>query len=177
MPTCPTRARWIARADVAPKGATKRVMRRPSRESEGFLFSATEIDDDTLRAYRETEYRVCADSPFTLRIGQASLELLEVQRRRRADCSAFVTACNPFSQSLDAKTNAERQSALESELASRSLAYLPGVGAHPRGGWQEESFLVFGLSLEAARTLGLRHGQNAIVWNGADGVPQLILLR
>ena len=33
----PARARWIATADVAPSGATKRVKRRPSHELEGFF--------------------------------------------------------------------------------------------------------------------------------------------
>jgi len=34
-----------------------------------------------------------------------------------------------------------------------------------------------GLSLEASKSLGARFEQNAIVWSGADAVPQLILLR
>jgi len=36
---------------------------------------------------------------------------------------------------------------------------------------------VYGLTLEAAKTLGSRLEQNAFVCNGADAVPQLILLR
>jgi hypothetical protein len=32
------------------------------------------------------------------------------------------------------------------------------------------------LALEAAKTSGTRMEQNAIVWSGADAVPQLILL-
>jgi len=33
----PSRARWIAKADVAPAGVTKRVMRRPSHSGGLFL--------------------------------------------------------------------------------------------------------------------------------------------
>lgn len=33
------------------------------------------------------------------------------------------------------------------------------------------------ISLEAAKELGARYEQNAIVWAGADAMPQLILLR
>ena len=41
----------------------------------------------------------------------------------------------------------------------------------------EASYLIFGLTLEAAKMLGMRLEQNAIVWAGVDAVPQLILLR
>ena len=35
----------------------------------------------------------------------------------------------------------------------------------------------FGLTLESAKRLGCRFEQNGFVWNGADAVSQLILLR
>ncbi|UUZ55406.1 DUF3293 domain-containing protein [Massilia sp. H-1] len=48
----------------------------------------------------------------------------------------------------------------------------------PKREWPSEpSFLVRGLSLEDASALGRQLRQNAIVWCGADLVPQLILLR
>ena len=136
------------------------------------------IDPPTLQAYLETDYRVHGEPGFTLRVGRASAELLAAHKRRRTDCSAFLTACNPFSQPLDAAANAARQAALAKELSGRSLAFLPGVGQHPSNGWQgEDCFLVFGLTLEAAKALGMRLEQNGLVWSGADAVPQLILLR
>jgi hypothetical protein len=65
-----------------------------------------------------------------------------------------------------------------SQLAGRSLAFAPGVGQHPHYGWPaEDSFLVFGLTLEAAKVLGGRLEQNGFVWSGADAVPQLVMLR
>ena len=45
------------------------------------------------------------------------------------------------------------------------------------GGPGEPSYLVFGLKLEAAKTLGRALRQNAIVWSDVDAVPRLILLR
>jgi hypothetical protein len=131
------------------------------------LLPASAIDPPTLQAYLETDYRVHGEPGFTLRVGRASAELLAAHKRRRTDCSAFLTACNPFSQPLDAAANAARQAALAKELSGRSLAFLPG----------EDSFLVFGLTLEAAKALGMRLEQNGLVWSGADAVPQLILLR
>jgi hypothetical protein len=126
----------------------------------------------------ETEFRVLEEIPFTLRVGQVSSDLLVAHKRHRVECSAFITACNPFSQELTDEVNAERQRALAKELATRSLEHVAGIGQHLSNQWPgEPSYLVFGLTLEAAKTLGTRLEQNAIVWNGSDGTTQLILLR
>jgi hypothetical protein len=129
-------------------------------------------------AYEETEYRVHAEPPFTLRIGQVCPELLQEYKTRKVSCCAFLTACNPFSQALTDEQNAERQQALAKALRSRSLTFLEGLGQHPTNGWKgEASFLVFDLSLEAAKALGRSFEQNAVVWVGPEGNPDLILLR
>ena len=142
------------------------------------MFSASAIDPRTGQAYLETEYRVHGKPGFTLRVGQASADLLSAHKRQKADCSAFLTACNPFSEPFDVAANAERQAALAKELSRRSLMFLPGIGQHPSNEWPgEESFLVFGLTLEAAKVLGSKFEQNGFIWTGADAVPQLILLR
>lgn len=41
----------------------------------------------------------------------------------------------------------------------------------------ERSYFALGLALEPAKEIGIQFGQDAIVWVGADAVPQLILLR
>ena len=152
-------------------------MRRPSR-SEGFLFSKTQIDDATVKAYQETEYRIQGDAPFTLQIGVISESLISAHKLYRVDCSAFITACNPHSQVVSADENRVRQHQLSDELTRRGLIYLPGIGVHPSNQWPgEESFLVFGLNLQAGKKLGEQFGQNAIVWCGASGLAELILLR
>lgn len=138
----------------------------------------TSIDASTANAFRETEYRVHGDEPFTLKVGEVCPALAAVHKRHRVDCSAYITAFNPFSQILDDKANAERHAALGQELGRRSLASIEGIGRHPSNQWPgEPSYLVFGLTLVAAKTLGTRLEQNAIVWTGTDAVPQLILLR
>jgi sugar phosphate isomerase/epimerase len=137
----------------------------------------TRLEPELLRAYRETDYRVAAEPPFVLRVGSCCAELQHLHRRHGVDCSAFMTACNPYSRLFDSATNAQRQAALENELKRRSLHFLAGLGQHPGNGWTgEESFLILGLTLEAARKLGREFEQNAFVWSGADAVPQLVLL-
>jgi len=140
--------------------------------------SDTTIDAATIQAYRETEYRVHGDEPFTLRIGEANPVLAAVHKQHRVDSSAYVTAYNPYSQALDDAANAQRHAELGRELRLRSLVAIEGLGQHPSNRWPGEvSCLILGLTLEAAKVLGARHEQNAIVWSDADAVPQLILLR
>jgi len=134
------------------------------------------MDDELTQAYKETHYTVQDVEPFVLRTGEVSEDLMACHKRHRVECSAFITAWNPFSQQLTAQENEERHQALITEIKGRSLSFLPGVGQHPSNNWPgEQSVLVLGLSLEAAKTLGRRFEQNAVVWTGRDGVPRLIV--
>lgn len=143
-----------------------------------FLLPDSIIDPATIQAYLQTEYRVRSDPAAILTIGVRCPELAALHSAFCSDCSAFITACNPFSQVLDEQPNAARQSALAAELTQRGLRFLDGIGQDPANQFPgEPSFLVFGLKLEAAKILGTRLEQNAIVWSGADAVPQLVLLR
>jgi hypothetical protein len=170
-----------------PPAANKRAQRRPSRHTEGFVFSETETDAAVpaalIQAFRETHYKVyarpnLAEVAFTLRIDQACVDLKASQRLHGVDCSAYITACNPNGQALGPADNAHRQKELARELRARGLAFDAGIGQHPSNGWEgEPSFLVYGLDLEAAKALGRRFGQIAIVWSGGDAVPRLVVLR
>ena len=136
------------------------------------------IDAGTVHAFRETEYKAHGNEPFTLIVGETCPPLAAAHKRHRVDCSAYITACNPFSQILDDEANAERHAALGRDLGQRGLASIQGIGQHPSHQWQgEASYLIFGLTLVAAKSLGTRLEQNAIIWTDADAVPQLILLR
>lgn len=74
--------------------------------------------------------------------------------------------------------NAAAHARLGAELAAAGYRVVEGAGEDPDGRWPAEpSYLVLGMDLEAARELGRRYGQNAIVWAGADAVPELLLLR
>lgn len=136
------------------------------------------IDPATIQAYQETDYCVAAPEPFVLRIGVASAPLAQLYRQHRTDCCAFITACNPYSQLIGDKENAERQLELARELCALGLTFFAGAGAHPTGEWPAEaSLLVLGLPLAAAKRLGEEYDQNAIVWCGQEATPELVLLR
>jgi len=134
------------------------------------------LDPGLIQAYQQTHYKTV--DGLTLLVDHPNAKLAQAQRQHGTDCSAFITACNPFSQSLSADQNAARQAHLAKALAQRSLAFVHGIGQHPSNTWPgEASYLVFGLALADAKALGEQFCQNAIVWSAADGVPQLILLR
>ncbi len=140
--------------------------------------SKTLISPLTIQAYRETEFRVFAENSLILKISEKCEDLLGFYKTHRSETCAFITACNPLGELLSAEQNSDLQKHLEEEIKFRGLAYIAGEGKHPVGDWPgEPSYLVFDLSLEAAKTLGRKFNQNAIVWCDLDAVPQLILLR
>jgi hypothetical protein len=138
----------------------------------------SQISQETIQAYRETEFRVFAEKSLVLKISTKSEELLELYKVTRSETCAFETACNPIGDLLSEEQNFELQKQLEEEIKFRGLNYIPGEGKHPVGDWPgESSFLIFDLSLESSKTLGKKFNQNAVVWCDKDAVPQLILLR
>lgn len=142
------------------------------------MVSTSIIDPATRQSYLETHYHVLGNTPFTFEIGIANLSLEKQYKARRVESCAFITACNPFSQSLEKSINADLHAAFSRELRQSNLMFEDGLGQHPSGQWPgEASYLVWGLSLEAAKKLGIKHDQNAIIWCSFDAVPQLILLR
>ena len=142
------------------------------------MSSTITSEHSLIQSFLETHYHVGGASPFVLQIDIVCDALKALYRQSNTDCCAYVTACNPFSHPVDDATNADRQAALLRELKARSLTFIEGVGQHPSGNWPgEPSYLVLGLSLEAAEALGQRYEQNAIVWCGSDAKPELVMLR
>ena len=136
------------------------------------------IDPGTLRAYKETEYRVHDPDGFTLRIGERSVALAALHLSHKVNCSAFVTACNPLGECLAVEANTQLHEALRHALSKGGLAFKEGVGQHPSNEWPgETSFLILDLPLDDAKAVGEGWDQNAVLWSGEDAVPQLILLR
>jgi hypothetical protein len=138
----------------------------------------SEIPPETILAYHDAEYCVFGMTPFTLRIGVVCDALLSVYRQYSVECAAYITACNPYGKLADCALNRVRQAELRQTLVDRGFACLDGEGRDPKGTWAvEPSVLIPGLSLEAAKDLGLSFEQNAVVWCSPDAMPQLVLLR
>lgn len=142
----------------------------------------SEISEDLIAAYRSTNYQAgTGEGGITLRVDQYSKPLSRLFAQSGHRCAAFITACNPFGALENLETNIKACADLRGRLDSyvaRPDQIVEGMGIDSSGTWPpEKSFLVLGLDLETSRTLGKEFGQNAVVWAGADAIPQLILLR
>jgi hypothetical protein len=136
------------------------------------------IDPATVLAYQQTEYRVSGSVPAVLRVGVRCPELAMLHLMHQADCSAFITACNPLGVAAEDAQNARRQAELAAQITRHGYVAIAGIGQHPTGDWRgEPSYLVLGISRDAAQRLGQQFEQNAILWTDGDAVPQLLLLR
>ena len=134
------------------------------------------IDAGTVQAFRETEYRVHGEESFTLRVGETCSALATAHKRHRVECSAYITACNPFSRSLSDSENAERQLELRQELIRRGLPPISALGIDPHGAWPgEPSFWVMGISRRDLLELGTSFGQFAVVFGDRDAVAELLV--
>jgi hypothetical protein len=117
----------------------------------------------------------CAD-PLVLRVGVRCPDLVSLHSRYGSTSSAFVTAYNPRGVNGGAAVNERLQTALQQEIARRGWPAIEGLGKHPTGDWPgEPSHLVLGPSREQAQALGRQFEQNAIVWTGANAIPELVL--
>ena len=137
------------------------------------------MDSALLAAYYATHYQVrYAEGEFTLHIGQASAALEKLLQARGYQEAVFITACNPHSQLCSAKENQAAQQRLYQVLSQyHTCTILPGKGIDPQEQWPgEDSYLVLGLNLEAAKAIGRQFAQNALVWIGLSTPAQLILL-
>jgi hypothetical protein len=138
----------------------------------------TDISPELIDAYRDTNYWVATEPPFVMRIDVPSPDLAALYARFDTDCAAYLTASNPYSDKLDDLANAQRHHQLARHLEALGLHHIEGAGRHPSGNWPPEtSFLVLGVSEQAAKELGRQFEQNAVVCCGADAVPRLLLLR
>jgi hypothetical protein len=131
----------------------------------------------TIAAYRSTNYGVNAASGFILNVDQPSPNLVRLHQKHQVTCSAYITAYNPFSNTLTQSENESRHQKLLSIVKAKKLAYYEGEGQGLDCDWREKSLLILGLDLATAKQIGNDFEQNAVIWADANGVPQLILLR
>lgn len=129
-------------------------------------------------AYQAAHYRIDADPPIVLRIGQAQPALRSLMPSGSETGGIFLTACNPYSRRLRPAANARRLRALRRAVERLGHAWLPGRGLDPLGQWPDEpSLWIPGLPLDEGLRLARRFGQNALVRCGPDTVARLVWIR
>ena len=140
--------------------------------------TASQIDPAQLNAYRQANYIVeTGGREFILNVGISSADLEALHRQHGVQCSAVITAWNPFGQSTDKVFNRQANQLLKKDLSASGCGMLPCTGHDPDGNWNEPGFLALGLAFDTARKLGIQYKQNAILYCGSDAIPQLVLLR
>lgn len=135
-------------------------------------------DEDLDTAYRQTLYRVYGpDGPVDFRVGERSPALQALLRSYASDGAAFVTAHNPGSRLMTDEHNRNAQALLAAQARGSAAATVPGVALDPVGAWPaEDSLLLLNMDPAAARSLGRRFGQNALVWIDRTGLAELVWL-
>ena len=143
------------------------------------MLETTQIHPDTVRAYLATDYRLGhTDQDIVLTIRKRSERLAELFAGSGVNCGAFLTAYNPRGTIQPDAENNQAHSQLAGQLQELGLQAIEGSGSEEGTDWpSEKSYFALGLALEPAKTIGTHFNQDAIVWVGADAVPQLILLR
>ncbi len=146
-------------------------------ESVGEFFE-TKIDAATVQAYVDTNYCVLGEESFIINVGKFNKKLIRFFENYHEHSCAFITACNPYSRIVCDADNFLFQRELAADLDGYRLTYVAGIGLHPSNKWPgEESFLILGIDIDFAKKIGKKFKQNAIVWCGTDGIPELVLLR
>lgn len=136
------------------------------------------MDQQLLDAYLSAEYWVEeVPVPFALRVGFGSEALRALHVECGVSCSAFLTAYNPGSRPHSDTWNRHAQDRMEADLTREGFALRRGVGRDPLGVWpREPSVLALGIPRDNVEVIGRRYGQNAVVWNGTGGIPELVVL-
>jgi hypothetical protein len=161
---------------IAPLAAEALVPHRLIVAAGGAMFAATRR---FRAAYLATHYLVFVpERTLIMRIGQRSAMLDRLMARRGARTAACVTAFNPGSQRRGRGANLAAHRALLAHARRRGWRHLAAEGRDPAGAWPgEASLLVFGLGPAAARQLGRRFRQNAILLIRRGRAPELAALR
>ena len=133
------------------------------------------ISDEQAVAYLGTDYCVLAPGGrIVLHAFKRSTPLQRLHESQYVLGSAFLTAFNPYSESVDQERNRRYQDQLEADVEQR-WRYLSGEGVDPTGAWPAEpSILVLGIERGDALALGRKYRQNAILVADQEGNTELL---
>lgn len=136
------------------------------------------IPSDLIASYLNTDYRISIhNEQICLRINHHSEPLTHLLRATQPACSAIISAYNPQSKLQSDEDNARAHQLLQHYLRNQGYAITESLHSDSARQWPiEKGFLVTGLNLDEARSIGQQFNQNAIVWIGSNTIPRLILL-
>lgn len=125
------------------------------------------LDQQLVLAYLATQYWVGwpDEKGVFLSIGGQHPALMPYLLQHNLDHCAIITAWNPRSEILPKSENHLRHIQLHQDLAGCTPLLLPARNISSDGTWPAEAgFFAGGLAAQDAIRLGIKYGQNAIVW-------------
>lgn len=129
---------------------------------------------ELINAYNNTEYQVF-NPPMVIKIGIKNQDLNDLLISANVTSWAYITAFNPFSNSLSKEENLKRHNELKVKISN--YKFFEGEGVGEDKSWEPEvSFLIIGIPINEAIEIGEFYEQNAIVVGEINGVPQLKML-
>lgn len=136
-----------------------------------------DIAPELLAAYQHTHYKVFSgEQTIVLKVGERNKDLVAMFARFNCLDAAYITPQNPFSKQCTEADNKERLRQFEDRLKELDYKFLKGVGQDPDGIWPgEQSYLIFGIDRVNASKLAEEYGQNAYIYCGPSGVPELVI--
>lgn len=141
--------------------------------------NSTQVSAELIEAYRGAEYRIgTGGRAFSIWVGARSTPLASLLELSGVDGGGFITAANPRSMLWHPGANCAAHEQLRAALTPLAMRLIEAEGLDPAGDWPPEpGFLALGLSRPELILIGREFGQNAVVWTGAEAVPELVLLR
>lgn len=135
---------------------------------------------DLKSAFQSAVYRVYAPhGPLDLRVDDAdAAQRLRENLPARGRTDAWViTPCNPGGHRVATWINRRRLRELERTLRDQDIPWWPAVNLDPAGDWPDEpGVCAWSLDEHAARELGRRFGQAALLRLPPRGAPRLLWL-
>jgi len=141
--------------------------------------SPTQVTQEKISAYLATSYSVqIGKEQLVLKIGEASPALVDLFAATRTSGAAYLTAFNPHGTMQSDSDNVQANAHLMNAIRQAGYSFFEGSSRADQGDWPAEvSYLILGLTLDDAKHLGTSYRQDALLWAGPDGVPELIVLR
>ena len=124
--------------------------------------------------YQNAKYEVLSCPQIVIAIGENNEHLDKLLMRNGSQTAALLTAWNPEGKKVSQQENLKAMESLELALNEMKLPFLPGMGSDPKGAWKEESYLILGIALDQAESLGRQFQQNAFVWIEIGHGPRLV---
>ena len=130
--------------------------------------------EDLRNAYLNTTFKVYQPL-IEIKVGLANEVLDDLLIKNNSTEWAYITAFNPYSQTLPAEQNELRHAKLRDRLQHYRVFEGEGSGEDPN--WPaEKSFLVIGITKNDAAKIGILFEQNAIVVGEKSKPAELLML-